>query len=169
MKHSLREHEAKRTVPLCAEGTLHRAQPCFIFHAPQMRFILLPRGMLGRLHYVRTRLLLIGSRPCRQKVPGRGKKITNEERERYVTRGAPRERKVPRWGAEFRLRRIFARAAPCKRACRSSRGECGPDFCGRCPQKTRSDGGRRLQERKKHPGGVLLENVDITLRFLLPC
>jgi hypothetical protein len=32
--------EAKRTVILpCAEGTLHRAKPCFILHAPQVRFI----------------------------------------------------------------------------------------------------------------------------------
>ena len=59
MKHSLREYEAARcavkhsriasqfslawseahlTSPW-AEGSLHRAKPCFIFHAPQVRFI----------------------------------------------------------------------------------------------------------------------------------
>ena len=33
-------HEAKRTLPSpCAEGTLHRTKSCFIFHAPQVRFI----------------------------------------------------------------------------------------------------------------------------------
>ena len=39
-KHLLRKYEAKRTVTFpCAEGTLHRAKPSFIFHAPQVRFI----------------------------------------------------------------------------------------------------------------------------------
>ena len=36
----LRSYEAKRTLVLpWAEGSLHRAKPCFIFHAPQVRFI----------------------------------------------------------------------------------------------------------------------------------
>ena len=55
MKHSLREYEAealrllrsgalrreaKRDVTFpCGEATLHWAKPCFIFHAPQVRFI----------------------------------------------------------------------------------------------------------------------------------
>ena len=34
------EHEAKRTrSPPCGEAALHRAKPCFIFHAPQVHFI----------------------------------------------------------------------------------------------------------------------------------
>lgn len=40
MKRRRCRREAKRTVILpCAEGTLHRAKPCFIFRAPQVRFI----------------------------------------------------------------------------------------------------------------------------------
>ena len=40
MKRRRCRHEAKRAVASpCAEGTLHRAKPCFIFHAPQARFI----------------------------------------------------------------------------------------------------------------------------------
>ena len=40
MMRLLRKHEAKRTTAsTCAEGTLHRAKPCIIFHAPQVRFI----------------------------------------------------------------------------------------------------------------------------------
>ena len=40
MMRLLCKHEAKRTLTSsCAEGTLHRAKPCFIFHAPQVRFI----------------------------------------------------------------------------------------------------------------------------------
>ena len=40
MKRRLCRREAKRTVTLtCAEGTLHGAKLCFIFHAPQVRFI----------------------------------------------------------------------------------------------------------------------------------
>ena len=40
MMRLLRKHEAKRTTASsCATGTLHRAKPCFIFHAPQVRFI----------------------------------------------------------------------------------------------------------------------------------
>jgi hypothetical protein len=36
MKRQLRCHETKRAVAsTCAEGTLHRAKPCFIFHARQ--------------------------------------------------------------------------------------------------------------------------------------
>jgi len=36
MKRQLRCREAKRAVAFpCAEGTLHRAKPCFIFHARQ--------------------------------------------------------------------------------------------------------------------------------------
>ena len=32
--------EAKRTLTfLCGKATLHRAKPCFIFHASQVRFI----------------------------------------------------------------------------------------------------------------------------------
>ena len=32
--------EAKRTrTPPCAEGTLHKVKPCFIFHAQNVRFI----------------------------------------------------------------------------------------------------------------------------------
>ena len=31
----IRSYEAKRTIPFpCGEATLHRAKPCFIFHAP---------------------------------------------------------------------------------------------------------------------------------------
>ncbi len=40
MKHSLRSHEAKRTVSFpYAAGMLHRPKVCFIFHAPKVRFI----------------------------------------------------------------------------------------------------------------------------------
>ena len=40
MMRSRCSHEAKRTLSSpCAEGTLHRAKPCFIFPAPQVRFI----------------------------------------------------------------------------------------------------------------------------------
>ena len=40
MMRLLRKHEAKRTLTSpWAEGSLHRAKPCFIFHAPQVRFI----------------------------------------------------------------------------------------------------------------------------------
>ena len=39
-KHSLRSREAKRDVTFpCGEATLHWAKPCFILHAPQVRFI----------------------------------------------------------------------------------------------------------------------------------
>ena len=40
MMRLLCKHEAKRTLTSpCAEGTLHRAKPCFILHAPKVRFI----------------------------------------------------------------------------------------------------------------------------------
>jgi len=40
MKRRLCRREAKSTVTFpCAEGTLHGARLCFIFHAPQVRFI----------------------------------------------------------------------------------------------------------------------------------
>ena len=40
MKRRLCRREAKRTeTSPCAEGTLHGVKPCFIFHAPQVRFI----------------------------------------------------------------------------------------------------------------------------------
>jgi len=39
MMRLLRKHEAKRTTAsTCGEATLHRAKPCIIFHAPQVRF-----------------------------------------------------------------------------------------------------------------------------------
>jgi len=41
MKQRQSRYEAKRAVVTfpCAAGTLHGAKPCFIFHAPQARFI----------------------------------------------------------------------------------------------------------------------------------
>ena len=45
MKHSLRSREAKRTsTSPWAEGSLHKAKPCFIFHAPQVRFIFIHKN-----------------------------------------------------------------------------------------------------------------------------
>ena len=62
MKHLLRKHEAKRTLIFpCAEGALHRAKPCFVFHAPQVRFIEKSQVeirlgfFLGRGRRIRTR------------------------------------------------------------------------------------------------------------------
>ena len=37
---NFRSYEAKRTLSSpCGKSTLHRAKPCFIFHAPKVRFI----------------------------------------------------------------------------------------------------------------------------------
>ena len=51
---------------------------------------------------------------------------------------------------DIRLRRRFARPAPCKRACRSSGGECGPT-----PLTRLGSHYRQPSQQKSHPEGWL--------------